>query len=69
MAVLWSFSALILREGDLLTLLSSFSAGKVVSILLQCLLILSSLPTLLDYALLSYPIVLLSSCSLMSDIF
>ena len=63
-----SSSVLILREGDLLTLLSSFSAGEVVSILLQCLPI-SALPTSLDIALLSSPMVLLGPCSLISDIF
>ena len=61
-------SVLILREGDLLTLLSSFLAGEVASILLQCLPI-STLPTSLDIALLSSPMVLLGSCSLISDIF
>ena len=69
MVVLRSSSALISREGDLLTLVSSFSAGEVVSILLQYLLAISVLPTSLDNTLLSSPIILLGSCSLMSDIF
>ena len=69
MVVLRSPSALISREGDLLTLLSSFSALEVVSILLQYLLTLSVLPTSLDNALLSSPIILLGFCALMSDIF
>ena len=56
------------REGDLLALLSSFTAWAV-SVLLQCLLTLYGLPTSLDNPLLSCPMVLLSSCSLRSDIF
>ena len=70
MVVLRSSSPLISREEDLLTLLSSFSAGVVVvSMLLQYLLTLSALPTSLDHAFLSFPMVSLGSCSLMSDIF
>ena len=68
MVVLRSFSALISQQGDLLTFLSSFSAGEVVSILLQHLLNLSALPTSLDNALLSSPMVLLGPCSVMSEI-
>ena len=64
-----SFSALISREGYLLTLLSSFSAGEIVSMLLKCLLTLSALLTSLDNTLLSSPMVLLGSCSLTSEIF
>ena len=56
------------REGDLLALLSSFTAWAV-SVLLQYLLTLYALPTSLDNPLLSCPMVLLSSCSLRSDIF
>ena len=68
--VSWRYSkTLILREGDLLTPLSSFSAVEVVPILLQCLLTLSVLPTTLDNASVSSPITLLGSCSLMSDVF
>ena len=53
MVFLRSSSALISREGDLFTLFSSFSAGEVVSILLQCLKTLSVLPTSRGNALLS----------------
>ena len=75
MLALRSSPALISREGDLLTLLSSFSAGGIVSILLQCLLTLSALPISLDNSLLSSPMLLLGSCQLLmtssqiSDIF
>ena len=48
---------LISREEDLLTLLSSFSAGEVMSVLLQCLLTLYALPISLDIALPSPPMV------------
>ena len=74
MLALRSSPALISREGDLLTLLSSFSAGGIVSILQQCLLTLSAIPTSLDNSLLSSPM-LLGSCRLLmassqiSDIF
>ena len=69
MVVLRSFSALISQEGDLLTFFSSFSAEEIVSILLQHLLNLSALPTSLGNPLLSSPMVLLGSYSVMSEIF
>ena len=66
--------ALISRE-RFVDILSSFSAGGIVSILLQCLLTLSALPISLDNSLLSSPMLLLGSCQLLmtssqiSDIF